>query len=232
MGWYEARLTERPGAIRCVCTECKGPFWLPPSKVGEFVACSPACSKARSARLKESRRRECATCGTLFYPRWTQINAGNGKFCSQRCNVAGRTAMNAPEAQTRARLNWKARFIQKPFMPTGERNYRWNGGPQARYERWKASGGVREQNVRRRSRFNLAGPIELGITRKLGELQRWKCAVCRASLKAGYDLDHIMPLARGGTNESSNLQLLCVPCNRRKHTKHPVDFMRSRGFLL
>jgi 5-methylcytosine-specific restriction endonuclease McrA len=29
-----------------------------------------------------------------------------------------------------------------------------------------------------------------------------------------------------------NLQLLCQPCNNQKHVKHPVDFMREKGFLL
>lgn len=45
-------------------------------------------------------------------------------------------------------------------------------------------------------------------------------------------MDHIMPLALGGTNTDDNIQLLCPTCNRSKHAKHPVDFMQQRGFLL
>lgn len=40
------------------------------------------------------------------------------------------------------------------------------------------------------------------------------------------------PLARGGTNQRTNLQLLCPPCNLSKSAKDPIDFMQSRGFLL
>jgi len=46
------------------------------------------------------------------------------------------------------------------------------------------------------------------------------------------EVDHIYPIALGGTNEGSNLQLLCRFCNRSKGAKHPVDYMQKRGFLL
>lgn len=63
-------------------------------------------------------------------------------------------------------------------------------------------------------------------------LQRGKCACCHASIKRGYHVDHIQPLARGGSNDKSNLQLLCPTCNLKKSDRHPIDFMRSRGLLL
>lgn len=31
--------------------------------------------------------------------------------------------------------------------------------------------------------------------------------------------DHITPLARGGTNDPANIQILCRPCNSRKHAQ-------------
>jgi 5-methylcytosine-specific restriction endonuclease McrA len=66
----------------------------------------------------------------------------------------------------------------------------------------------------------------------LEKQQRLRCAVCRACLKAGYELDHIVPLASGGRTERTNLQLLCMPCNRSKGAKNPTDFMQQRGLLL
>lgn len=52
--------------------------------------------------------------------------------------------------------------------------------------------------------------------------QRRKCAICGIR-KDKLDVDHIMPLALGGSNWPSNLQLLCRICNVRKGAKHPND---------
>ncbi len=62
--------------------------------------------------------------------------------------------------------------------------------------------------------------------------QRGKCAICRKRLQGKYEIDHIIPLARGGANRRSNLQILCSPCNRSKNVKDPIDYMRSVGRLL
>lgn len=62
--------------------------------------------------------------------------------------------------------------------------------------------------------------------------QKSKCVVCFTSLLKSKHIDHILPIALGGTNDPSNLQLLCPKCNRQKSAKHPVDFMQEKGFLL
>lgn len=48
---------------------------------------------------------------------------------------------------------------------------------------------------------------------------------CKCDLsKSGYQTDHIIPLARGGTNWPDNLQVLCPKCNASKGAKMPEDW--------
>ena len=39
-------------------------------------------------------------------------------------------------------------------------------------------------------------------------------------------VDHIVPLAAGGTNEASNLQFLCVDCQNKRHGHIPKRLLR------
>ncbi len=48
----------------------------------------------------------------------------------------------------------------------------------------------------------------------LAKLYGERCANCGAP--ADLVLDHVIPIAKGGTSRLDNLQLLCAPCNRIK----------------
>jgi hypothetical protein len=106
----------------------------------------------------------------------------------------------------------------------------------ARLSAWQKAnpGAVRVHNQNRRARKKQnGGKLSRGIAAKLFALQTGRCTCCHADLKStGHHIDHIMPLALGGSNTDDNVQLLCPTCNLSKNAKHPVDFMQSRGFLL
>ena len=44
------------------------------------------------------------------------------------------------------------------------------------------------------------------------------CACCKCESDE-MQIDHIVPLGNGGSNERSNLQMLCVECHKEKTTK-------------
>ena len=53
---------------------------------------------------------------------------------------------------------------------------------------------------------------------------KFQCNKCKCKLKEGhYDIDHIKPLAKGGTNEDSNLQPLCKMCHNEKTQNEHED---------
>lgn len=62
--------------------------------------------------------------------------------------------------------------------------------------------------------------------------QKRRCIDCGKSLRKGYHADHIQPLSRGGSNDISNIQLLCPACNLSKNAKDPFEWARLRGRLL
>lgn len=70
------------------------------------------------------------------------------------------------------------------------------------------------------------------LVRELTQLQRGRCAYCRAKLGDEFHVDHVMPLKLGGPDRRSNLQLACEPCNLTKSAQDPIDFARSTGRLL
>lgn len=92
---------------------------------------------------------------------------------------------------------------------------------------------ARLHNQNRRARKKSTGVISRERVGRLIVLQKNRCACCKCDLReSGYHLDHIMPLALGGTNTDGNTQLLCPTCNLQKNARHPVDFMRQKGFLI
>lgn len=46
----------------------------------------------------------------------------------------------------------------------------------------------------------------------------WTCQHCKKVTK-DLELDHIVNIAQGGTDDESNLQSLCVPCHKAKTQK-------------
>lgn len=92
---------------------------------------------------------------------------------------------------------------------------------------------VRDYNRKTKCiRKNSEGVSSAKDIRNILRLQRFKCAECRVSVKKTYHIDHITPIAKGGTSWPNNLQCLCPPCNMKKGSKDPLDFAREKGRLL
>lgn len=65
----------------------------------------------------------------------------------------------------------------------------------------------------------------------------WVCGICGESIdpalkhpdKRSVSLDHILPLARGGTHTYDNVQAACLGCNVRKNMKYPEPRPQQAG---
>jgi 5-methylcytosine-specific restriction endonuclease McrA len=84
---------------------------------------------------------------------------------------------------------------------------------------------VKEKDANRRARDRAAeGSHTAADILRIHDEQSGKCACCGKALNGSYHVDHIMPLALGGSNWPENLQLLCERDNTSKGAKHPYDF--------
>lgn len=54
--------------------------------------------------------------------------------------------------------------------------------------------------------------------------QRGRCYWCGERVSKSYHVDHVIPLAKGGSNGPENLVIACPECNRRKCAKMPHEF--------
>jgi 5-methylcytosine-specific restriction endonuclease McrA len=101
--------------------------------------------------------------------------------------------------------------------------------------RWTQANKAKHRSYLRTSRSRRKGADGQHTAADVSEimrLQRIRCAYCRTKLGTAHHVDHIQPLARGGSNDRRNLQMLCVPCNRHKAAKDPAVFARQAGLLI
>ncbi len=77
----------------------------------------------------------------------------------------------------------------------------------------------------RRARvLNAQGTISTEDIIKLLFRQKRKCYWCKIKLGNKYHVDHVWPLAKGGSNGPENIVIACQPCNSRKWAKSPIEF--------
>lgn len=67
-------------------------------------------------------------------------------------------------------------------------------------------------------RYTTRKAFDVSVRLMLEERQNYRCALCGVTLRSATSpqVDHIMPLAKGGDNAPSNLQILCGKCNSGK----------------
>ena len=71
--------------------------------------------------------------------------------------------------------------------------------------------------------------IPASVRKYVLQRDNYQCQSCGVNKQqASLNVDHIVPLATGGSNDISNLQVLCSKCNQRK--KHHFDRRFKRRY--
>lgn len=75
----------------------------------------------------------------------------------------------------------------------------------------------------------LRGNALYAAMKRLARERPRMCAECHRHglVRIGEELDHIVPLWKGGSNDPANLQWLCKPCHAEKTAREAAE--RGRG---
>lgn len=194
------------------------------AKTREWVANNPDRKKAADAAYYQANREKI-------------IANNNTPECHARNKQWRLDNLESERAKGRERMrDYKDRVVQA----------RENGDPDGIYADYKRRGArtlptwrknnpeaFRAQIANRAARERNAEGFHTGEDiARIKRQQRNKCGYCRCSLKGGYHVDHIVALAKGGTNWPNNIQLLCEVCSTRKNDKDALVFARKLGKLL
>lgn len=195
----------------------------------ECVECVGACKEA-SAQRTGARKRYYAKNSDKIKERarkWQEENDGRYRERIKKYSEAHREEAKIRAAEWVKANPERKRETSKRWVENNKQKHREN------CRRWAASN-LHKMNAWNRTRrarlMNSEGTHTATDIAAIFAKQRNRCAAC--GKKAKLEADHYHPLARGGSNYAKNIQGLCKSCNSAKQARDPIDFMRSRGFLL
>jgi hypothetical protein len=197
-------------------------------------ACKP-CKKARNAayfkkheeKLRQSHQQwveKNKDKAKAYSAKWRLANSENVKAYSKSYYAKNRNILLENQKNSSSRKLYSAAWRKNNREKCVQYTQFWQQNNRLKMiEKWK------RHKAKRRAISGVPSPR---IIDQLMRSQRGLCACCGKKLANKFHLDHIFPIALGGTSEDFNLQLLRAECNMKKGSKHPVDYMQSIGRLL
>lgn len=209
-----------------ICPICHKDFYKSPSKKATY--CSWECRKqhktteaTRKKLSKALKGRMPKNFSTIQKLAWASVRGT--KQTDEQKRKSGLAVKNSPKFQAamkseRFRKKQSELFKRIP-RATGERHWNWQGGKWSdeAYRKSYIQYNNRKQKLRRQA-------VKGSHTRKeweaLKEHYGHACLSCRKTEPSiTLTVDHTIPVARGGSNNISNIQPLCLRCNMRKKTQ-------------
>ena len=120
----------------------------------------------------------------------------------------------ARDVETRREQQRARRDNPETLRKHNERNAKWREENPDYFKEWKEKNPEQAKRLSKASKHRwrakeaeAEGSHTSGDLERIYELQRGRCAYCRIKLGGKYQVDHIIPLSKGGTNWPNNLQL-------------------------
>ena len=190
---------------------------------GGCIECNGITNRALY-RTESPERRQRRLITTLA---WIEVRKEERLAYGREWARANKARKREHQIANRERLNMLAREARA-------RNPELANARAARYARSpKGKLNSRAGSLRRYARSRGAeGTYDAEDIQRIGNRQKWKCYWCGKPSKHDFHVDHIVPLAKGGSNSPNNLAIACPPCNRRKNATDPIEYARRIGRLI
>ncbi len=158
----------------------------------------------------------CVQCSIQRCKEWNERNPGHMAAGARRRRAADPTGHRAEVKR------WKVKNLDRVKIA---------------HAAWKAANiehvrsyAILQQNKRRVRLAKNGGVYTINDVKALRLRQNGICAGCRER-KQRLEIDHILAVTRGGSNDPSNLQLLCRRCNASKGTRDMTEWAQQHGYL-
>lgn len=194
------------------CSEpgCSGP-----------IRCRALCNRHYQQRWREANAEQCREAARRSKAKNIErVRAYNLRYAAENPDVVRasyrrnrekrlayhlRYRAENPEKQRAAVASWSARNVERRRANEARRRA-------ANRERFALNEAAR----RARKAANGCFMVTSEDVRRLLIRLRNTCAYCPTNLSAGFHLDHVMPIARGGSHSIGNLTAACARCNLTK----------------
>ncbi len=173
----------------------------------------------------------CRDCVRAYLSKWRTDNREHFNnyyrkyYADHPLTHLERTARWYSKNKDKVRAAGRRRYASDPEQARNKRRALYQKYPEREREKskkYRKSNPIKRraaEAVRRTRKNNSVGRYTEKDVLKMLEQQDNKCRYCGDSIVNKYEVDHIVPLSRGGSNDLSNLVIACQPCNGSKHNK-------------
>ena len=218
--------------VAVVCEACGKERQYLPSEIrvrGVVRFCSNQCKGRGQLRQKAV---SCSQCGKSFS---CAVGRNGRQFCSKPCVAASRRV---------ACPKWPSKANNRPFDKDAVRDYMRayvaanREHHNARARDWASRHRDKRNELQRARRADYVGVLLASDWLEIRKRYGFRCLGCgqAESLIRPLEVDHVVPVSRGGTNAVGNIQPLCRACNASKGAKtidyraaiHNIDIRETR----
>lgn len=203
--------------VTVACETCGNPMSLTPSvlrKRGRSGFCSSRCFGETLRRGDKKVSVPCTHCGMSITRLKATVRSAN--YCSRQCSAADRRKDDA---------RWRDKDQIRAYMRAYVQRNKTAHNLRARL--WSAvNRAAKARLLQKRRAAEKVGTLTATQWLRILDKHGRRCVLCGSTER--LEIDHIVPLSKGGEHAESNVQPLCRGCNARKGSK-PMSSLVSAG---